>query len=50
MLEETEKTHIPKKLQKVFLGFSKLFRQFIPNYSTLNYTHTSVKRTNTKGS
>ena len=50
-LEEIEKTHTPKntKNSRSFLGFPNFVEQFIPNYSTLKYTHTSHNRTLTKG-
>ena len=32
-----------------FLGFLNFVKRFIPNYTTLKYTHTYLKRTLTKG-
>ena len=51
-LEKTEKTNTPKKSKhfRGFLGFLNCIKQFISNYGTLKYTHTSLKRTLTKGS
>ena len=51
-LHETEKNMHTKKMQKkweVFLGFPNYVKQFMLIYSTLKYTHTSLKRTLTKG-
>ena len=44
-LEETEKTHAPKNTKNLrsLLGFPNCIKQFIPNYSTLKYTYTSLK-------
>ena len=51
-LEKTEKRHTPKDFKSFrgFLGFPDCIKQFISNYSTLKYTHTSLKRTLMKGS
>ena len=38
-----------KNFRKLFLGFPNFTKQFIPNYSTLKCTHTSLERTLTKG-
>ena len=37
------------KKWEVFLGFPNYVKQFMLIYSTLKYTHTSLKRTLTKG-
>ena len=51
-LGDAEKKHAPKnaKNSRSFLGFSNFVKQFIPNYSTLKYTHTSLKTALTNGS
>ena len=51
-LEEIEKTHSPKNAKKLrsFLGFPNFAKRFIPNYSTLKYTHTSPNGVLTKAS
>ena len=49
---ETEKTHTFKNAKKLisFFGFPNYVKRFTPNYSTLEYTYTLLKRTLTKGS
>ena len=51
-LEETVKTHTAKNAKDLrsFWGFPNFVKRFIPNYSTLKYTHTSLKRTLTNRS
>ena len=51
-LEETEKMHTPQNAKHLrsFLVFPNYVKGFIPNYSTLKYNHTSLKRIFTKES
>ena len=46
-LERNKKTHTPKNAKSLrsFLDFPNFIKRFISNYSTLKYTHTSLKKT-----
>ena len=50
--KEGNKSDILKLEEKNLIGFlgPNFLKRFIPNYSTIKYTHTSLKRTLSKGS
>ena len=51
MIKTKKHTHTPKKAKNLrrFLGFPNYVKRFLPNYSTLKYTHRPLERPLTKG-